>query len=260
MSELWEVDDIEVARRHLRDVAHLAGLHDRRQRMEQRRQVYFDTADRRFLRAGLCLSVTSSPEGHRAETESLTSEARGPRGAATELAANSEAALRVASGAVGDQIRALAGRLALAPIAARHVWLETRILGRDGEEPVLTIDLEQSAAIDGADLDLGSGAAGSPARLHLHDTQHQDAAPLLQALANGTGFRVAATACDTRLLARELQGNWLPDLGSTAITPDLTATELAFATLRRQWLASIAHEPGTRLGVATPSPRRCPIV
>lgn len=234
----WEVDDIELARGHLRDLAHLAGLHDRRQQSVQIQEAYFDTADRRFLRAGLCLRLTRRTDGYDAETLPLAGSPLKASGAAAVVADESDASLRAAQGELGEQIRSLLGTATLTKIAGRDAWLESRVLGRDDEEPVLTIDLEQSQSREGEAL----------ARIIVRQARHPEADPLLASLDVAPGFRTVETAFEVALLARDGANNGLPDLGPTTPSPRLTAAELAFVTLRRQWLQALANEPGTRLG------------
>jgi triphosphatase len=73
--------------------------------------------------------------------------------------------------------------------------------------------------------------------------------PIVQQLRVSCGLQPARLSkFEAGLLAAGLEIPGSPDLGPTAITPDSTMGELAFAVVRRQLATLRAKEPGTRLG------------
>jgi triphosphatase len=209
--------------------------------------VYLDTGDWRIGRAGFVLRVR-----HRGNGDEVTLKDTAPASAGlrqrlevTEpLPAGGVTALG-ASGPVGRRVRALAGHRPLRPVLEVRTTRVPTTLRSDGQAVA-------EVALD--DTTLSVGAHEEPAHLRRVEVEAEPAwlaalEPLVEEMQRDCGLTPAALSkFEVGLLAAGVSIPGPPDLGPTAVTPTSTVGDLAFAVLRRNLAALIAHDPGTRLG------------
>ncbi len=156
------------------------------------------------------------------------------------------AALLAGSGPVARRVRDVTGRAGLRTLFTLHTTRrrfallsgcttlaeaaidETSILGADG-----------SVAGQLQRLEIEVGGNGTPEAVE----------PLARRLREDGGLRPAADSkFEAALAALALEPAGTPDLGATGYDATSSLGEVARAALRRQLAASLANEPGTRLG------------
>ena len=215
--------------------------------------VYVDTADNRFRRAGYAVRLrrASRAKGAGAEAtlkalEPNTSEValRSRREVSEQLEAADHSLLAQSEGAVGLRISAVAGGKKLRPlfeVRTRRSRFSVQVEGH----PPGQVTLDETA--------IRPGAGGAATRLHRVEIEVPDAT----ASALGPFVEQFRTACrlqpaqltkyETGALTVGLE--LLPEeYGPTEIEPDAPIGRVALAVLRRQFTALVAREPGTRLG------------
>lgn len=207
---------------------------------------YFDTADWRVHKAGYTCRVR-----HKGADAELTLKAmadasggmRSRRELTEELASPSEAPAR-APGPCGAALRAIAGRAALAPLFRLQTRRQVFMLS-DDQGPLGEIALDDTSIPVGED---------TPVRLARVEVEVDQAAverarPFVAALVSGNGLTEALTSkFESALIATGLRVPGAPDLGPTAVNAEMTAAQVAYAVLRKQFSAFLANESGTRLG------------
>jgi triphosphatase len=208
---------------------------------------YFDTDDWRVTRAGYTLRVRRVGDRTEATLKAMTAGEDGlrrRREISEPLTDTAPEALACAPGPVGERVRTLAGGRALRPLFTLRTRRRTYPITVNGADA-------GEVALDEAEVPVEHG---EPLRLTRVEVE-----VAAEAVATVRGFVAELrAACGLQPAARSkfeaglaAQGLALPpppDLGATAIPPDITAGELAFAVLRRHFAAFLAHEPGTRLG------------
>jgi triphosphatase len=209
--------------------------------------VYLDTADWRIGRAGFVLRIR-----HLAEQREVTLKDTAPavgglrrRIEVTEpLPAGGLHALG-SQGPVGRRLRALAGD---APL--NHL-LEIRTRRRPYR---LCMDDTVLAEVDLDDTIIVVGDDEYPVRMRRVEVEADPEwvdllTPLVDQLRQECGLQSAILSkFEVGLLAAGLRIPPQPDLGPTTLGPDPTVGDVAYAVMRRNLAAMLAHEGGTRLG------------
>jgi CHAD domain-containing protein len=217
-------------------------------------EIYLDTEDRRFNRAGYSLRIRRTGRGKRARAEATLEELEaattGPTGRAArpavseQLDENDPRLLTRSDGPVAVRVRAVAGRKKVR--AQFEVRTRRRVLSLEGEGvPVGEIVLDELA--------IRPGAGGVATRLHRVEIGAPEAAlatlrPFVERLQTACRLQPAKL---TKYEVGALTGglNPVPDaFGSTVIETDTPIGRVGLAVLRRQFAALLAREPGTRLG------------
>ncbi|MDP9383074.1 MAG: CHAD domain-containing protein [Chloroflexota bacterium] len=215
---------------------------------QEQQDTYYDTEDWRLHRAGYALRVRLKGEGAEATLKSLAEAVDGVRSReelTEQLENQSIEALSRAAGLLGECVRAVSGSRALRPYfeirTNRHAYI-LREADRDAGEVVLD------------EVTVPRAAGEEPIRFNrveveLREARDSTADAFVQALREGNRLRHASVSkFEAGLAARGLEPASDPDLGPTAIHDGLSAGEMAFAVLRRQFGAFLSHEAGSRLG------------
>jgi triphosphatase len=212
--------------------------------------LYLDTDDRRFHRAGYTLRIRSplrraNPEGE----VTLKALGSGPVGAGPrvrrELSERLErpdpGLLGSVNGPVGERVRAVAGRRRVAPLFEVRTRRRIYSLGSRGE-----------IALDETTIRLPTG--GAPARLRRVEVEVPEGAEaavssLVEDLREACGLQPAGLSkYEAGLLSAGLGVPAADTFGPTDVDPEGPIGAVARAVLRTQFSAMLAHEPGTRLG------------
>jgi len=213
--------------------------------------LYLDTSDWRFRRAGYALRIRRV--GRRGEATLKSFDSDGPetpglrnrRELTERLAAPEPKLLRKAGGEVGERVRAVAGTKPLRPLFEVRTRRRAFSVEADGLPPA-------ELALD--DTVIQPPGDAEPARLHRVEVEGPEAT--LEALEPFLGRLRADCKLEpggeskygTGLLAAGLGPPVPARFGSTAVTPELTIDAVALAVLRRHLSAMLENEPGTRLG------------
>ena len=215
--------------------------------------LYLDTKDRRFQRAGYSLRVRRAgrPRAAEATLKSLESVSvahgglRRRREVSERLERPDLVVLGRAEGAVGERVRAVAGRKRLAPLFEVRTRRRVFLLQRSGREC-------GEIALDETAIHPVSGE--TPARLSRVEVEVPEEAaatlePFVERLRVACGLQPAGLSkYEAGLLVAGLPPPPIEDLGPTEIDPDQTIGEVALAVVRRHFGALLAREAGTRLG------------
>ena len=216
--------------------------------------LYLDTDDRRFHRAGYTLRIRSAARRVNPEGE-VTLKALGsvPTGAGPrerrELSEPLERPdpklLGNVNGPVGRRVRAVAGRRRISPLFEVRTRRRIYSLGSAGHS-------RGEIALDETSIRLPTG--GAPARLRRVEIEVPEGAeaavsPLVDSLREACGLQPAGLSkYEAGLLSAGL-GVPAPDtFGPTTVDPEAPIGAVARAVLRSHFSAMLAHEPGTRLG------------
>ena len=217
-------------------------------------EVYLDTDDRRFHRAGYALRVRRAGRGKGAgaeatmkELDSFATDPPGERsrhGVSERLQSADPELLAEGDGPVAERVRALAGRKRMRlqfEVRTRRRLLSVEAMGLPPGEIVLD------------EIAIRPTAGGPPTRLHRVEIEAPEAAlatlrPFVERLQNACRLQPAKlTKYEAGALAAGL--NTAPVVfGPTSIEAEAPIGRLALAVLRRQFAALRAREPGTRLG------------
>jgi len=213
---------------------------------------YLDTRDRSLDRAGYSLRIRRA--GRRAPVATVKSLDRGaadPTGPLVRLELEEAvdglepATLSRAPGPVGERIRALVGRRALAPLfdvqTRRRVFPLTAAGKPSGE---LVLD-------DTAFREPGGRILSRLRRVELEAEPESRAAvePLVESLRSACGLQPALLSkYESGLAASGIPRTEPQTFGRTTISSADTIGEVALAVLRRNFTSMLAKEPGTRIG------------
>jgi triphosphatase len=216
--------------------------------------VYLDTDDRRFHRAGYTLRLRSISRRAGAGGE-LTLKALGStpptdgmrmrREMSEQLERPDPALLGQADGPVGERVRAVAGKRRVEPLFEVRTRRRLFSIGLDGSP-------QGELALDETSIRLPAG--GAPARLRRVELEAPEGAvdalmPFVEGLRAACGLQPAGLSkYEAGLLSAGLGAPGAETFGPTAIDPEATIGAVARAVLRRHFAAMLAHEPGTRLG------------
>jgi len=209
--------------------------------------VYFDTDDWRVHHAGYTLRVRKTGTGAEVTMKSMAEAVDGVR-TRTEhtekLAEDPPADLRTLPGGVGDALRSIAGKQPLHPLfmldTERHALHISDALGSLGE-----VALDSTAIpVDAEDHPVRF------TRVEVEVESVERARPFVDALVAAAALQPATTSkFQAALVATgRTVPPTLPDLGPTALSPGMTATQYAVAVLRRHLAVLLANEPGARMG------------
>jgi CHAD domain-containing protein len=216
--------------------------------------LYLDTRDRRFHRAGYALRIRR-PTRRRVRRFEATLKALDPGDATTGLRARREvseeigdadpASLALAPGAVGERVRAVAGTKPLLSLFEVRTRRRVFSLEADGVPPAeLALDETAIRPADGA----------SPARIRRIEIELPEPAvttlePFVERLRAECGLQPAGLSkYEVGLLSADLRPPRTETFGRVEVDPDGPIGALAMAVLRRHLSTLVAREPGTRLG------------
>jgi CHAD domain-containing protein len=289
----FEASDLEALRGSIGASAERVGLALEAEKPRNIRDLYLDTEDWRFYRAGYALrlrrlgnrteatmkslaSLASGEDGPRRRRE-ISEPVRVPRGARTStpemLAEALIGVLRRSTGLVGEKARALSGprepRLLFEVRTRRQAFelIQTAPTEEEGSTAgvgavvveadggIRSVDGAQTlgeVALDETEIPLGSGEGTVLLRrveVEATDGQVEDAARFVEALRGTPGLTpVGASKFETGLEAAGLVPADVQELGPTGIDESMSASQVAFAVLRRHLGEALAHEPGVRIG------------
>ena len=253
----WWFDAVDL-RPVMRWLSELPGeLEGREVRVEPRGStsqvdLYVDTADNRFRRAGYSVRVrrANRAKGAEATLEELESNTaykvalRSRREVSERLEEADHSLLAQSEGPVGLRISAVAGKKKLRPlfeVRTRRSRFSVQLEGLPPGE----VTLDETA--------IRPGAGGAATRLHRVKIEVPDATvsalePFVQQFQTACRLQPAQlTTYETGALTVGLK--LVPEeYGSTAIEADAPIGRVGLAVLRRQFTALLAREPGTRLG------------
>jgi CHAD domain-containing protein len=216
--------------------------------------LYLDTDDWRFHRAGYALRIRRPPRrvrGGEATLKALASAGsaapglRRRREVSEQLEHSDPAALASLGGLIGERVRAVAGTKPLLPLFEIRTRRKVFLVEGDGI-PAAEIALDETAIhpTDGA----------SPARMRRVEIELPERAvarlePFVERLRTACGLQPAGLSkYEAGLLSADLRAPGPESFGVTTVDPDAPIGAVAVAVLRRHFSALLAHEPGTRLG------------
>jgi triphosphatase len=231
--------------------------------------LYYDTEDWRFYRAGYALRF-------RRDNESAEATMKARRPAEGGLRRRREISEPLGSvktpkgltGPVGERARRLAGTVDLRPLfevrTRRRTYTlrtETPSSGEIVEDTSGNIrpqNSEQDAIVAEIALDESEIFANGGASTHLNRVEvevgseaaiHDGVGDFVEVLREALKLSPTGTSkFKTGLSVAGLSPEVAPDLGPTEIDATLSCGEMAFAILRRHFAEMLVHEPGVRLG------------
>jgi CHAD domain-containing protein len=220
---------------------------------ELQRDLYLDTDDWRFYRAGYALRLRRTGRRRQAEAtlKSLdpgrpdAPRLRGRRELSETVELADPGVLALAPGPVGTRVRSVTGRKPLLQLFEVRTRRRTYTLTVDGVAPA-------ELALD--ETTIGSAAGGSPARLRRVELEipasaRTSLAPVVERLRLDCALQPATLSkYDAGLLAADLQPRSAERFGATEVRSEMAIGEVALAVLRRHFSLLLAREPGTRLG------------
>ena len=254
----WQFDALD-----LRPVLRWLDDHDGRSGAEEFRvapagsanqvDLYLDTEDQRFYRAGYSLRIRRVNRRRYGEATlkalgSGTSDMPGLRDrreVAQHLDEIDVDALQRSDGPVGERVRAVSGRKQLLRLFEVRTNRHTFSVSAGGLAP-------GEVALDETRIQPGDGSA--PARLRRVEVEVPASAvnafvPFVEGLRIACALQPAELSkYEAGLLAVDLRAPQPERFGRTPIDPDGTIGALALNVLRRHFEAFLAREPGTRLG------------
>jgi CHAD domain-containing protein len=235
------------------------------------RDVYYDTEDWRFYRAGYRMRVRNTDGESAQATMKALASAEGALRRRREISEPIDGIKtpKGISGPVGDRVRRIAGSADLRPLfevrTRRRTFAlctETSSLGEIVEDTSGNIrpqNSEQDAmvlaeiALDESEILANGGASTHLSRVEVEvgsDAQiHDGVGDFVEVLRETLKLRpTLISKFRTGLSVAGLSPEMAPDLGPTKIDATLSCGEVAFAILRRHFAEMLAHEPGVRLG------------
>ena len=254
----WQFDALD-----LRPVLRWLDDHDGRNGAEEFRvapagsanqvDLYLDTEDQRFYRAGYALRIRRVNRRRHGEAtlkalgsgDERVPGLRDRREVAQHLDEVDVDALQQSDGPVGERVRAVAGRKQLLRLFEVRTNRHTFSVSAGGVAP-------GEVALDETRIQPGDGSA--PARLRRVEVEVPATAinafvPFVEGLRVACALRPAELSkYEAGLLAVDLREPQPESFGLTPIDPDGTIGALALNVLRRHFETFLAHEPGTRLG------------
>ena len=235
--------------------------------------LYYDTEDWRLYRAAYALRVRNTDGESAQATMKARVPAKGGLRRRREISQPIEGIenLKGIPGPVGDRVRRLAGTADLRPLFEVRTRRRTFALRTDSTETPSSGEIvedssgnirqqnsEQDAIVADIALDESEIFANGGAKTHLSRVEvevgsaaqiHDGVGDFVQVLKDALKLRpTRSSKFRTGLSVGGLSPEVAPDLGPTEIDATLSAGEVAFAILRRHFAATLAHEPGVRLG------------
>lgn len=207
---------------------------------------YFDTADWRVHHAGYTCRLRHKGSECELTLKAMADSSGGmrTRRELTEALPAGSTSPAQANGPCGAAIRSLAGRNDLVPLFR----LQTR-------RQLFTLADEQGLlgeiALDDTAIPVGEDTPVRLARVEVEVEQPavERARPFVAAMVAANGLTEALTSkFESALIATGQRVAGTPDFGPTAVNAEMTASQVAYAVLRKQFGVFLANEPGTRLG------------
>jgi triphosphatase len=216
--------------------------------------VYLDTNDRRFHRAGYALRVRRTGRAKAEVAEATLKEIESARTGEGGLRSRREVSepleqadpelLGQSDGPVGERVRAVAGNRKLWPLFEIRTRRRVLSIEADGFPPG-EIALDETA--------IQTEGGGAMTRLHRVEIEAPEPAlaglrPFVERLRAACRLQpTGLTKYEAGVLTAGLET--VPDaFGATAIEPDASIGRVGLAVLRRHFAALLAKEPGTRMG------------
>lgn len=208
---------------------------------------YYDTAEFHVNRAGYTCRVRRKGSSAELTLKGLAEANAGMRSRRelNEPLENQSLSPLAAAGPCGAILRAVAGRNPLRAIFTLQTRREIFNLS-DAEGHVAEVAVDETTIPVGEDRPVRL----SRVEVEVDATAIDRARPFVAALVAANRLSEAGTSkFESALIAT---GQQIPafgaEYGSTSVGPEMTAGEVAFAVLRKQFAALRANEPGTRLG------------
>jgi inorganic triphosphatase YgiF len=235
------------------------------------RDVYCDTEDWRFYRAGYRMRVRNTDGESAQATMKALASAEGALRRRREISEPIDGIKtpKGISGPVGDRVRRIAGSADLRPLFEVRTRRRTFVLRtetpssgeivEDGSGNIRPQNSEQDAivvaeiALDESEIFEGGGASTHLSRIEVEVGSdaaiHDGVGDFVQVLRQALKLRpTRRSKFRTGLSVAGLSPEVAPDLGPIKIDATMSCGEVAFAILRRHFAAMMAHEPGVRLG------------
>ncbi len=207
---------------------------------------YFDTADWRVNHSGYTCRVRR--KGSEAElTLKAMANASGGMRVRRELTETLDASAidpLKAPGACGASLRAVCGRAELAPIFQVLTNRKTfRLVDEIGE--IGEIALDETSIPVGEDVPVRL----SRVEVEVSPDAIDRARAFVEVMVAANGLSEATTSkFESALIATGQRVSGASDVGPTSVSPEMTAGQVAYAVLRKQFGAIRMNEAGTRLG------------
>lgn len=209
---------------------------------------YFDTPQWRFHQAGLVVRLRSSNGQHEATLKTTEAPVDGLRVRTellTPLPAGDVQALMVADSRAADWVRSLAGKHPPLPLFTLATSRRPYAILLDGQ-PVGEVVLDETTVVQPPEAD--------PIKLKRVEVEVLPTAiaqvrPFVDDLRAACRLGPAITSkFEAGLLTLGTVPVGLPEVGPVTLPAGPTMGELAYAVLRRAFLAFLTNEPGTRIG------------
>ena len=268
----WQLEavDLELVENWLKEHPSAAGLAVVPGEARELSDLYYDTEDWRFYRAGYALRVRRNGQSAEA-TMKARMPAEGGLRRRREISEPIEGVktLKGISGPVGERVRRLAGTADLRPLfevrtkrrtyALRSETPSSGEIVEDVSGNIRQQNSEQDAivvaeiALDESEISANGGASTNLSRVEVEAGSdaaiHDGVGDFVEVLKDALKLRpTRASKFRTGLSVSGLSPEVAPDLGPKEIDATLSAGEVAFAILRRHFAEMLAHEPGVRLG------------
>ncbi|HEV8064590.1 MAG TPA: CHAD domain-containing protein [Acidimicrobiales bacterium] len=225
----------------------LPGLEAKHDGVKRLNDGYFDTADWRIARSGHVLRARQRGARFEATLKDRAASTDGLRRRleVTEALASPELAAFDPAGPVGRRVTALVGDRKLVRVLEVRTRRNTYSLMIHGAS-IGEVALDDTVILVGSDT---HRIRLQRVEVEVSPAWVEQLAPLVERLRIDCGLQPATLSkFEAGILAA---GVTIPpgvDLGSTAVTPDSTIAQLAFAVLRKDAAQMLTREPGTRLG------------
>lgn len=207
---------------------------------------YFDTADWRVHRAGYTCRVRHKGADAELTLKAMADASGGmrTRRELTEQLPEGVTTPSHAPGPCGGALRAIAGRADLAPLFRLQTRRQLFALSDDQ-------GLLGEVALDDTSIPVGEDTPVRLARVEVEVDQAavERARPFVAAIVAANGLTEALTSkFESALIATGQRVSGAPDVGPTSVNAEMTAAQVAYAVLRKQFGVFMANESGTRLG------------
>ena len=210
--------------------------------------VYFDTEDWRFYRAGYALRMRRQGERIQATLKALIRASKGAhnrREISQTLKDPSLGSLHHTLGQVAEWVNVLLGPNELKRIFELHTRRRTFNIRLD-DIPAGEIALDETT--------FPTKSENEPNRIYRVEIETQDSSfsrlgDFVEEIRSGCNLEPAnLSKFELGLKSKGLKPTGLPDLRPIAVDDSMSIDEVAFAVLRRNFYDFLTHEPGTRIG------------